>query len=126
MLWPQFWEDLTGPPGGADPHAQARELLAGHNIPVPLAFTGEQLQQLEQAGIRGWPRPPPGAGAPDLLDRYKNAPRAARALINAAIDARRLGMRPRPAPGLPGGGGTWVHDRHRVEPWWTTTGWRRR
>ena len=34
------------------------------------------------------------AGAPDLLDRYHNAPPAARALIDAAMDARRLGMRP--------------------------------
>ena len=34
------------------------------------------------------------AGAPELLDRYHNAPPAARALIDAAMDARRLGMRP--------------------------------
>ena len=33
------------------------------------------------------------AGAPELLARYHNAPPAARALIDAAMDARRLGMR---------------------------------
>ena len=32
------------------------------------------------------------AGAPELLARYRNAPPAARALIEAAMDARRLGM----------------------------------
>ena len=34
------------------------------------------------------------AGAPELLDRYHNAPPAAQALIDAAMDAARLGMRP--------------------------------
>ena len=30
-LWPQFWDGLTArPEGGADPHAQARELLDAH------------------------------------------------------------------------------------------------
>ena len=39
-LWPEFWDALTArPAGGADPHAQARELLAGHDITVPAAFT---------------------------------------------------------------------------------------
>ena len=50
-LWPEFWDRLTArPPGGADPHAQARELLAGHDIPVPAAFTAGQLRELEAAG----------------------------------------------------------------------------
>ena len=46
-LWPQFWDCLTArPAGGADPHPQVRELLAGHDITVPAAFTATQLQQL--------------------------------------------------------------------------------
>ena len=50
-LWPQFWDGLTArPAGGADPHAQARELLAGHDITVPAAFTAAQLQRLGEAG----------------------------------------------------------------------------
>ena len=102
-LWPQFWDGLTArPAGGADPHAQARELLAGHDITVPAAFTPAQLQQLSQAGDARLAQAAAAAqdgqviqflaGAPELLARYRNAPPAAAALINAAMDARRLGM----------------------------------
>ena len=50
-LWPQFWDALTArPAGGADPHAQARELLAGHDITVPAAFTPAQMGQLAGVG----------------------------------------------------------------------------
>ena len=102
-LWPQFWDGLTArPAGGADPHAQARELLAGHDITVPAAFTAAQLQRLGQAGDARLARAAAGAqdgqviqflaGAPELLARYRNAPPAATALIHAAMDARRLGM----------------------------------
>jgi hypothetical protein len=104
-LWQEFWDDLTArPPGGADPHAQARELMTGRDIVVPAAFTPAQLQQLEEAGDPRLAQAAAGsrdgqviqylAGAPDLLDRYHHAPPAARALIDAAMDARRLGMRP--------------------------------
>ena len=102
-LWPDYRAELTvRPPGGADPHAQARELLDGYDIPVPAKFTGEQLQQLEAAGDPRLAQAATGsrdgqviqylAGAPELLARYRNAPPAARALIDAAMDARRLGM----------------------------------
>ena len=102
-LWPQFWDDLTArPAGGADPHAQARELLDGHDITVPAAFTAAQLQQLSKAGDARLTQAAAAAqdgqviqflaGAPELLARYRNAPPAAAALINAAMDARRLGM----------------------------------
>jgi hypothetical protein len=103
-LWPQFWDTLTArPAGGKDRHAQVRDLLAGHDITVPAALTSAQVRQL--AGAED-PRlalasasAPDGeviqflAGAPELLARYRNAPLpAARALIDAAMDARRLGM----------------------------------
>ena len=102
-LWPQFWDGLTArPDGGADPHAQARELLAGHDITVPAAFTAAQLQRLSEAGDARLAQAAAGAqdgqviqflaGAPELLARYRNAPPAAAALIHAAMDARRLGM----------------------------------
>ena len=102
-LWPTFWDTLTTrPPGGADPHAQARELLAGHDITVPAVFTPGQLDLLARAGDVRLTLAAAGArdgqviqflaGAPDLLARYRNAPPAAVALINAAMDARRLGM----------------------------------
>ena len=101
-LWPQYWDALTArPAGGADPHAQARELLAGHDITVPAAFTAAQLQRLGQAGDARLAQAAAGAqdgqviqflaGAPELLARYRNAPPAAAALIHAAMDARRLG-----------------------------------
>jgi Trypsin-like peptidase domain len=102
-LWPQYWDDLTaGPAGGRDSHAQARELLAGHDITVPAAFTAAQLDELSQAGdarlVLASAAAQDGqviqflAGAPELLARYRNAPPAAAALIHAAMDARRLGM----------------------------------
>jgi hypothetical protein len=105
-LWPQPWNELTArpPEGKADPRAQARELLADHNIRVPDAFTDDQMRQLEGAGDPRLVQAAGGsrdgqviqylAGAPDLLNRYRNAPPAVRALIDAAMDARRLGMGP--------------------------------
>ena len=100
-LWPQHWDVLTTRPvAGPDQHAHARELLAGHDITVPGTFTPAQLQQLTAAGDPRLTRAAQAedgqatqylAGAPLLLARYRNAPPAAAALINAAIDARRLG-----------------------------------
>jgi len=83
-MWPQFWDALTArPAGGEDRHAQARELLAGHDIPVPAAFTPAQLNQLARAAdVRmalAARSAPDGAviqflaGAPELLARYRNA-----------------------------------------------------
>ena len=102
-MWPRFWDALTArPPGGEDRHAQARELLAGHDITVPGAFTPAQMDQLAQAAdvrmVLAARSAHDGAviqflaGAPELLARYRNAPPAAAALIRAAMDARRLGM----------------------------------
>ncbi len=102
-MWQEYWHGLTArPAGGADPHAQARELLAGHDITVPAAFTPGQLSQLTQAAdvrmVLAARSAPDGAviqflaGAPELLARYNNAPPAAKALIRAAMDARHLGM----------------------------------
>ena len=102
-MWPEFWDALTArPAGGDDRHAQARELLAGHDITVPAAFTPAQMSQLAQAAdvrmVLAARSAPDGeviqflAGAPELLARYRNAPPAAAALIDAAMDARRLGM----------------------------------
>jgi len=101
-LWPEFWDRLTGrPSAGEDPRAQARELLAGRDIPVPAAFTPAQVRRLAAAGdprLALAAKAGDGqvtqflAGVPELMARYRNAPPAAAALITAAIDARRLGM----------------------------------
>ena len=103
-LWPEYWDTLSGRPlaGMDDPHAQARELLSNRDITVPAAFTADQLRQLPALGD---PRLAAAveaaergqitqflAGAPELMARYRNAPSAAKAVINAAIDARHLGM----------------------------------
>ncbi|MFJ3722718.1 hypothetical protein ACIPYQ_09100 [Streptomyces sp. NPDC090045] len=105
-IWPEYWATLTtrpGPGAAKDPHASARELLTGHDLPVPPAFTGADLQALAVVA-RDDPRLAYAAehteegqitqylaGAPALIERYDNAAPAAKALIQAAMDARRLG-----------------------------------
>ncbi len=100
-VWQEFWDALTvRPPGEEDRHAQARELLAGHDIPVPAAFTPAQVSQLASAADARLALAARSArdreviqflaGAPELLARYRNAPPAVKALIKAAMDARRL------------------------------------
>ena len=69
---------------------------------MPAAFTPAQMSQLTQASDARMAlaarSAPDGeviqflAGAPELLARYRNAPPVAAALIDAAMDARRLGM----------------------------------
>ncbi|MFF9819796.1 hypothetical protein [Streptomyces sp. NPDC014006] len=104
-LWPEHWDVLTIRTD-PDRHAQARELLHGHKIDVPEAFTPEELAELadiagddarlteaaeraENAQITQYL-----AGVPALLDRYDVSRNATRALIHAAMDARRLGAGP--------------------------------
>jgi hypothetical protein len=104
-MWPAFWDTLTSRPvDSPDPHAQARELLAAQDIAVPGAFTAAQLEHLSRSGDERLAAAATGAqngqvaqflaGVPGLLARYRYAPPAARALIHAAMDARRMGMRP--------------------------------
>jgi hypothetical protein len=102
-LWPQFWGELAVHGSGENRHDHARELLAGHDILVPAAFRNAELQQLKQAGdVRldtAAAKAQDGqviqflAGVPELLARYRNAPPGPAALMDAAIDGRRLGMR---------------------------------
>lgn len=104
-VWPEHWNALTShpAPGLPDPHAQARALLTGTDIPVPETFSGPALALLDKAVHRD-PRLALAqqsaadghitqflAGAPALLERYRNAPPAALAVIQCAMDARRLG-----------------------------------
>lgn len=103
-LWPEFWDRLTTRPAadGPDLHAQARELLAGRDIAVPSAFTSAQLPLLAAAGDPRLALAAEAAedgrviqflaGVPELMARHRNAPSAAKVVIDAAIDARRLGM----------------------------------
>ncbi|MFF9147539.1 hypothetical protein ACF1BN_22060 [Streptomyces sp. NPDC014861] len=101
-LWPGHWDTLTT----SDRHAGARELLGEHKIDVPDAFTPADLAALD-AGEGADPRVAEAArraddaqvtqylaGAPVLMGRYSAARGATRALIHAAMDARRLGAGP--------------------------------
>lgn len=104
-LWPEHWVTLTGRTG-PDPHAHARELLVGGKISVPDAFTSPDLAALADRSVRdarlaeAAEQAADGeitqylAGVPVLLDRYQEAPPATRAVIRAAMDARRLGAGP--------------------------------
>ena len=101
-LWPGHWGALTAPTS-TDAHPQARELLEGHAIWVPHEFgstdlallasqTGDDARLDEAAGrARDGQITQYLAGVPVLLDRYHAASPATRALIWAAMDARRLG-----------------------------------
>lgn len=107
-LWHEYWDILTTTPRPGtqlDPHAQARALLTGPNIGVaiPDTFTGTALEAVSDAATRD-PRLAEAhahaergeitqylAGAPAVVARYQAAPPPARALIEAAMDARRLG-----------------------------------
>lgn len=104
-IWPEHWATLTTEPArreDPDPHAQARVLLAGTDIRVADSFTDPALA-MARAAARADPRLAEAcaaaggqvtqflAGVPVLLERFRNAPDPARAVIEAAIDARRLG-----------------------------------
>ncbi|MFJ8746683.1 hypothetical protein ACIRL2_46010 [Embleya sp. NPDC127516] len=108
-LWPDpFWTTLTTrPPAGApDPHAQARALLTGTDLRVPEVFAGDDLDAVRaRAGedLRLAKALTSGgngritqflAGALALLKRFELAPTHARAVLEAAMDARRLGHGP--------------------------------
>ncbi|MFD8512888.1 hypothetical protein ACFV27_17665 [Streptomyces antimycoticus] len=105
-IWPEHWATLVTVPEQsqvADPHSQARALLTGNDIPVASRFMESELEPLAKAASVD-PRVDYAmrhaeqgqvtqylAGAPALLERYVNAPSAARAVISAAMDIRRLG-----------------------------------
>ncbi|MFF7717739.1 hypothetical protein [Streptomyces sp. NPDC007988] len=104
-LWPEHWGLLTSRTD-QDFHAHARELLDGHMIKVPDVFDDTDLAALAcEAGhdlrlVEAAEHAREGritqylAGVPVLLERYEVAPPATRALIHAAMDARRLGAGP--------------------------------
>jgi tetratricopeptide (TPR) repeat protein len=109
-LWPEYAQRYTRVPAPdeADPHSRVRELLAGRIVHVPDAFdnrtlasaraladNGDQLlaDALTRAHARGDGRVTQDlAGGPALLERYRTSSPAARALLEAAMDARRLGV----------------------------------
>jgi hypothetical protein len=105
-LWPGDWRALTEQPrqpDDVDRHSNARELLAGRGHRVPSEFTPTDPDELKRQSADD-PRlaeavsRAPGrriiqylAGVPLLMDRYDSASTPTRALIHAAMDARRMG-----------------------------------
>ncbi|MFI6553737.1 hypothetical protein ACWGBY_03315 [Streptomyces griseus] len=107
-LWSEFANRYAAMPhpGGADPYSRVRELLAGRTVTIPEAFDQEELSKavtlakngdrllaeaLTRAGIDGR-LAQDLAGAPELLRRYQHGAPAVRALLEAAMDARRVGV----------------------------------
>ncbi|WP_424705966.1 hypothetical protein [Kitasatospora acidiphila] len=107
-LWTEYWDVLVSPPRPDKPdlHGQARALLTGRGISVPDLFTASDMKSLHSAAADD-PRLSQAvqfaaqgqivqylAAGPALIERYLNAPPPAKALIEAAMDARRLGHSP--------------------------------
>ncbi|MFJ7098124.1 tetratricopeptide repeat protein [Streptomyces mirabilis] len=104
-LWPKYWDQLTSEPrdGHTDLRPHARHVLDGSSIRVPAAFEPEDLKHLKEASTRDARLAQAAehaeqnqvtqylAGVPALIQRYQTAPPPVRALIDAAMDIRRLG-----------------------------------
>ncbi|MFE1509551.1 helix-turn-helix domain-containing protein [Streptomyces sp. NPDC058726] len=104
-LWHEHAEALTAVPNHRqqDPHAHARSLLASRRISVPDTFDAAALTAARALADMGdaqlahaLRRVVDGrltqdlAGGPELMHRYRTARPAARAVLRAAMDARRL------------------------------------
>lgn len=102
--WHEHWIQMTLAPGEVDDRRQTRTLLEGNRIEVPEYFTDQEIAELLAGPARHDPRLREAAemaedrhiiqylaGGPAQLQRYEQAPPPARAVLNAAIDARRLG-----------------------------------
>jgi tetratricopeptide (TPR) repeat protein len=106
IMWDSTWDKLTTmpPDAGDSGHPRARSLLLGHGIRVPTAVTShDDLMGLRTAAAsdprlaEAMAQAPDGevfqylAGALVLLERYGMASDVVKALVLAAVDARRLG-----------------------------------
>ncbi|POX58732.1 hypothetical protein C3492_36630, partial [Streptomyces sp. Ru62] len=109
-LWPEYAKSYTTlpQPGQPDPHSRVRELLSGRTLTIPDAFDDEALRAastlardgdrlladaLTRAHAHGRVTQDL-AGAPELVRRYEQATPPVRVLLQAAMDARRLGVGP--------------------------------
>ncbi|MFK4206727.1 tetratricopeptide repeat protein [Streptomyces sp. NPDC030920] len=105
-LWPVHANRYSAAPqhDAGDLHVHARELLAGRLLIVPdqfdhaamdkaerLAADGDQQLAHALRHVTGGQLTQFLAGAPELVRRYRSVSPKARAVIHAAIDARRLG-----------------------------------
>lgn len=106
-MWPgEFTRRAVGPePGRPDPYANDRQVLRlAHVVDVPERFSAAERQRAEARAADDRIRVALGAGevgitqilaaGPDLIRRWENAPEEdcyGRAVITAALDARRVG-----------------------------------
>jgi hypothetical protein len=105
-LWPDYAAAYTAvpKPGSPDPYSRLRELLAGRTVSVPECFDRGAMATLVEKAAAGDRQLAHAAryaasgrvaqflaGAPELLRRFEQAPPGARAVLEAAMDARRLG-----------------------------------
>ncbi|MFD6916400.1 hypothetical protein [Streptomyces virginiae] len=102
-VWHEYWAELVRKPGTTDERRESRSLLENCRILVPETFSARELaalKDIEPADPRlkeAVNRAEDGhitqylAGGPAQLDRYELAAPAARAVLHAAMDARRLG-----------------------------------
>lgn len=108
-LWPEYDHQYTALPAPGqqdDAHSRVREILAGRTVSIPECFDAEELataSQLAEAGdklladaltrVDSHGRVTQDlAGAPQLLRRYESGSPAAQGLLQAAMDAHRLGV----------------------------------
>ncbi|MEV6824778.1 hypothetical protein [Amycolatopsis sp. NPDC051102] len=99
-LWPEYHTDLTRESG-----SQVRLVLDGTVIEVPEGFGGDDLARLKESAVAdtrlAWAAAHADdgqitqclAGGPALLERYYGASAAAKAFIQVAMDAVRMGHR---------------------------------
>ncbi|WP_316779553.1 hypothetical protein [Streptomyces sasae] len=107
-IWPTHLDHLTAPPppDAPDLHEHARRLLSGRTIFIPDRFDQAVLSSADAEGVLSDPRLAEAiaqsganghltqylAAGPALLKVYDNATPAARAVLEAAMDACRLGV----------------------------------
>ncbi|MEV5730327.1 toll/interleukin-1 receptor domain-containing protein [Streptomyces pharetrae] len=92
---------LPEPAVQRDPLSQARLLVVGHELHVPTSFSPEEVERLKQSSdprlVDAAQSARDGmvtqylAAAFELVALYNHAPPAQKALLDAAVDARRLG-----------------------------------
>lgn len=102
--WHEYQQPMTRAPGTTDETEERRAFLANRWIPVPSRFTEDQVASLftmpgpSDERLCQAARSAEGrhitqylAGGPALQERYANASPTARAVLEAAMDARRFG-----------------------------------
>lgn len=103
-IWPEYLHNISDPSSEeTDRHAQARSLLSSAKLRVPPRFEPAELAVAHEASQHD-PRLRRAlafahtgeitqylAGAPAMVERYQTAPASVRAVIDAAVDVRRMG-----------------------------------